>query len=154
MKVTSRASDYALLLLMYLAALPPDETTSVKRVAEYHNISLRFLANIANKLAVARIIISHRGIGGGIRLDRPSNSITLREVIEAVDGPIQTMFCQNTHELCSYEELCKMKNFWGQLQDDVMKRLNGTTIGDLAAPKIQTKSQQSRKKEEKESFAV
>lgn len=135
MKITSRASDYALLLLMYLAALPQGETTNVKKVATHHKLSLRFLANIANKLAIARIIVSHRGIGGGIRLNRPSHEITIREVIESVDGPIQTMFCQNTHELCSHEALCHMKNFWDGLQGDLMTKLTNTTIGNLVAPK-------------------
>ena len=131
MKITSRASDYALLLLMYLTTLPSDSTVSVKTVAKHHHLSLRFLANIANRLSMARILFSHRGVGGGIRLGRPPSEITVREVIEAVDGPIQTMFCQNTHELCSHEGLCDMKNFWDEIQGDVMKKLTSKTIGDL-----------------------
>lgn len=131
-KITSRASDYALLLLLYLAQLAKDETASVKKIASYHKLSIRFLANIANRLAVSRIIIAHRGVGGGLKLAKPSHEISLREVIEAVDGPIQTMFCQNTHEICCHEFLCQMKKFWDGLQGDVISKLNKTTIGDLA----------------------
>lgn len=131
MKVTTKASDYALLLLMHLALLADDETTNVKKVSEQLKISLRFLANIANKLSIARILVSHRGIGGGIRLARPANTITIREVIEGVDGPLQTMFCQNTHELCHHEGMCHMKYFWDDIQTMVMSKLNHTTIADL-----------------------
>lgn len=134
MKITSRASDYALLLLMYLAALPKDETASVKKIAVHHKLSLRFLANIANKLTIARLVIAQRGIGGGMKLARSADEISVRNVIEAVEGPIQTMFCQNTHELCSHEALCHMKNFWDEIQDDVMTRLSEKKIGDLIAP--------------------
>lgn len=132
MKITSRASDYALLLLLYLAQLKKEETASVRKIALFHKLSTRFLANIANRLAVSRIIVSHRGVGGGLKLAKNPRDISLREVIEAVDGPIQTMFCQNTHEICCHEILCQMKKFWDGLQGDVITKLNKTTIGDLA----------------------
>ncbi len=135
MKITSRASDYALMLLIQLTTLNPEESTSIKKVSQKLNLSLRFLANIANKLSVAHIITAQRGIGGGIRLARPAYLIPVREVIEAVDGPIQTMFCQNTHELCSHENLCHMKHFWDDIQSTVMHKLTQTTIGDLIAPR-------------------
>lgn len=131
MKITSRASDYALLLLMHLARLPKEETTSVKKISEKLNLSIRFLANIANKLVIARILLSNRGIGGGIRLGKLSNAITVRDVVEAVDGPVQTMFCQNTHELCSHVGLCEMKHFWDDIQGTVMQKLTDTTLEDL-----------------------
>lgn len=135
MKITSRASDYALLLLMFLAKLKEEETTNVKKASATLKLSVRFMANIANKLAIARILVSHRGIGGGIRLAKPITSISVREVIEAVDGPVQTMFCQNTHELCSHEELCQMKTFWDDIQNTVVHKMTQTTIGSLVAVK-------------------
>lgn len=138
MKITSRASDYGLSLLIHLSstlARPADETMSVKRAAAELKISLRFLANIANKLAIARILTSHRGSNGGMGLARPSDRITVREVIEAIDGPVQTMFCQNTEEVCTLQIHCHMKHFWDEIQATVMKRLNTTTIADLAAPR-------------------
>lgn len=131
MKITSRASDYALLLMMHLSRLPEETSTSVKKVSESLNLSVRFLANIANKLSIARIIVSHRGVNGGIRLGKSKDKITVREVIEAVDGPIQTMFCQNTPEHCFHEDSCQMKHFWDGLQGVVMNRLNTTTISHL-----------------------
>lgn len=134
MKITSRASDYALLLLMQLGSQAPEEMSNVKRIAEELNISLRFLANIAGKLTISRIISSYRGNGGGIRMARPASEITVREVIEAIDGPLQTMFCQNTLEICSHQLSCQMKHFWDEIQDDVMAKLNTTTLADLLGP--------------------
>lgn len=131
MMISSRATDYALLLLMCLGKLPENQTSSVKKVAEELNISVRFLANIANKLSIARIILSYRGVGGGIRLAKSSNQVTVREVIEAVDGPVQTMFCQNAAEHCNHEATCRMKFFWDGVQDMVIGKLEQTTIHDL-----------------------
>ncbi len=133
MKLTSRASDYALLLLTYLAEVSGREIATVRRAAEELGISSSFLGNITNKLAVARLIISHRGMGGGIRLSRPAAAISVRAVMEAIDGPLQAMFCQNTTELCDHERCCHMKSFWDELQSDVIERLEQTTIADFVA---------------------
>lgn len=131
MKITSRASDYGLLLVMYLAGLPKDQATSVKKVAGELGLSLRFLANIANKLTMARIVLSHRGMRGGIKLAKPSEKIAVCDVIEAVDGPVQTMFCQNTSEICCHEVSCHMKPFWDDVQHAVVDKLMNTSIKDL-----------------------
>lgn len=131
MHLVSRASDYALLLLTYLAKLGPEGSANVKKISVHYNLSVRFLANIANKLSIARILISHRGIGGGIRLAKPGSQISIREVMEVVDGPIQAMFCQNTEEECSHEMSCLMKSFWDDVQGTIMNKLNKTTINDL-----------------------
>lgn len=131
MKITSKASDYGLLLMMHLAALPPDGTTNIKKAAEQMHLSMRFLANIANKLTIARILVAQRGIGGGIKLAKPAHSISVREIIEAIDGPIQTMFCQNTTETCHHMGICNMKHFWDDVQYVVTHKLTTTTIADL-----------------------
>lgn len=132
MKITSRASDYALLLTIYLASLKDNETASVKKVASHHGLSLRFLANISNKLGLAHLTVSSRGVAGGIKLAKPASQISVRDVIEAVDGPVQTMFCQNTEENCVVMTHCHMKHFWDDIQNSVMDKLTKTTIDDLA----------------------
>lgn len=132
MKLTSRAGDYALLLLIHLAGLPDGESTNIKKVAEKLNLSGRFLANISNKLVTHRLVTAQRGTKGGIRLAKPATAISVKEVIEATDGPIQTMFCQNTHLSCNFEELCRMKYLWDGIQNLVIGKLTETTIADLA----------------------
>lgn len=132
MRITSRASDYALLLLIHLASLPENEATNVKKIGKELNLSVRFLANIANKLTLARVIHSNRGVGGGVRLAKSASEISIKEVIESVEGPVQTMFCQNTADLCHHETLCSMKHFWDEVQDVVIEKLKITSIATLA----------------------
>lgn len=130
MKITSRASDYAILMLISLAK---EEAmfSNVKRIAAELKISLRFLAAIANKLTAAKITSATRGQGGGIRLARTPETISIRDVIEAVDGPIQTMFCQNTDDMCTREPMCSVKHVWDDIQTWVTARLAATTLRDL-----------------------
>lgn len=135
MRITSRASDYALLLLTHLASLPVNEASNVKKIGEELQLSVRFLANIANKLGTAKIIFANRGAGGGIKLGKPAHEISVQEVIESVEGPIQTMFCQNTNDLCHHETHCSMKHFWDGVQDVVIDKLKTTMIADLVKKK-------------------
>lgn len=130
MKITSRASDYAILMLIFLSK-EAEMFSNVKRIAAELKISLRFLATIASKLTLAKIISATRGQGGGIRLARNPETISIRDVIEAVDGPIQTMFCQNTHEVCTRETMCTVKHVWDDIQSWVTTRLAATTLHDL-----------------------
>ncbi|MBX7148999.1 Rrf2 family transcriptional regulator [bacterium] len=139
MNITSRASDYALLMLIHMATLPEGESTNVKKIASHLGLSLRFLANIAGKLTTAHIIESQRGIGGGIKLKKDASTVSIRDVIEAVDGPVQTMFCQNDHENCSHLSACNMKHFWDDLQGLVVHKLTATSIAHLAAQQNKTK---------------
>lgn len=149
MKIASRATDYALLMLLDLAKNDDgDELLGIKSLALKLGISVRFLANIANKLTIARILISHRGSNGGVRLAQKPNEISVRQVIEAVDGPIQTMFCQNTVEACLHQPSCQMKFFWDDLQTTVMDRLDSTSLATLLknqARKFSPKKTKTRK---------
>lgn len=131
MIITSRATDYALLLVMELAKLEEDERSNIKKISSDLNLSTRFLANISNKLTTAGVINSHRGIGGGVRLAKNSDDITVKEILEAIDGPIQTMLCQSQSDDCSLEISCNMKFFWDELQQMIIDKLAQTSIKNL-----------------------
>ncbi|MCA9773954.1 MAG: Rrf2 family transcriptional regulator [Myxococcales bacterium] len=131
MKLT-KETDYGLLLLTHLAELAPMETVSVRQVAEHYGLSERFLANIVHKLANVKIVHSRRGANGGIRLGRPSSEVTVREVVEALEGPIELFTCESDIHPCEHTELCTMREFWGSVQHDLLGRLERTTVSDFA----------------------
>jgi Rrf2 family protein len=86
----SFAAWYDLRALAYLAR--PTQGAAVvtsQAIAEHWGTSGRFLSHVLRQLAAARVLLSHRGTHGGYRLARPARSITLLEVVEAVDGPIR-----------------------------------------------------------------
>ena len=85
----TRASLYVLQALVFMARRPPQEMVSAHRVALAHGIPEGFL--VKGLLALVRVGILHsiKGPHGGYRLGRPPKAITLLEVVEAVDGPLQ-----------------------------------------------------------------
>jgi Rrf2 family protein len=86
----SRASNYALQALAYMAGQSPGKPAASHHVAEARDIPERFLLKVLKPLVDARVLLSLKGPHGGYRLARAPKEITLLEVVEAVDGPIRS----------------------------------------------------------------
>ena len=85
---TSSATKYALLAVGYIAQHKGKNLVLSQDVAKAHDIPLEYLLKIMNQLTKAQILRSKRGPGGGFRLARPLSKITMLDVIEAIEGPM------------------------------------------------------------------
>jgi Rrf2 family protein len=88
MKLT-RASSYALYAVVHMANQKNSQPTPSHLVARARKIPERFLLKVLKPLVSARILHSVKGPNGGYRLARPATQITLLDIVEAVDGPLQ-----------------------------------------------------------------
>jgi Rrf2 family protein len=88
MRFTS-ACVHGLRALVHLARHEGDGLISGDAIADAEGLSWTFLTKALTALAKARVVVASRGRRGGIRLARPARSITLLEVVEAVDGPVR-----------------------------------------------------------------
>ena len=88
MKLT-RASSYALYAVVHMANQKNNRPTPSHLVARARKIPERFLLKVLKPLVSARVLHSVKGPNGGYRLARPPSQITLLEIVEAVDGPLQ-----------------------------------------------------------------
>jgi Rrf2 family protein len=86
---TTAAARYALRALAHLAALDGSPAVTEHDIAGACGIPSEFLLKVLKHLATAGLLHSNRGPQGGYRLARPAKSITLLEVVEAVDGQIR-----------------------------------------------------------------
>ena len=130
MKLT-KACDYAIILLNYLLQLGETKPVSVKKAAADCHIPKRFLANIVHILAKAGIVITVKGKDGGIKLSKSSDKITIRDVLEALEGSIKFVDCQTNGNICETEGSCTTKYFWDAALKDFVSTLDKTTIKDL-----------------------
>ena len=91
MKIT-READYALRIIAMLA----DENRQIeaKAIAEKNDIPYRFTLKILRKIVQAGIIKSYRGVNGGYVLNKKPSEITLKDVIETIDGKIAINKCK------------------------------------------------------------
>src|SRR5258708_32176265 len=87
MKISAKA-EYACLAMLALARRRPEDVPiRIKEISESHAIPERYLVQILLQLKGAGLVLSTRGASGGYRLARAAASISLSEVLTAVDGP-------------------------------------------------------------------
>ena len=130
MQIT-RQADYAVRAVLYLTRLDDSERAATSTIAEEQNIPPSFLAKIISQLSIAGLLHTSRGARGGVTLARPAKEITLLEVVEAIDGPIQLNECVGNEGTCSFDGECPLRSVWCEAQDELVKRLKATNFADL-----------------------
>lgn len=101
--LVTREADYAIRCVLEVAR---NGRMSARRVAEIQGISPTFLGKIVQSLSRAGILSTRRGVGGGIALALPAESITLLRVIEAIEGPLCLNDCLTDPPRCEYTDGC------------------------------------------------
>ena len=129
MQIT-RQADYAVRAVLHLAR-SGDIRTAASVNAEEQKIPPSFLAKIISQLSIAGLLHTSRGARGGVTLARQPEEITLLEVIEANDGPIQLNECVGDTGVCSFDDSCPLRPVWCDAQEDLVNRLKGTNFADM-----------------------
>lgn len=133
MTLLSRKADYALLILSYLHT---HETGNAREIAAKFALSRAFVANILKELGHKGFVTSTRGVKGGYLLQRASATITLAELLEAVEDGFQLTLCNEhtTEAKCEVEHICPVKSPMLEIQRRITAVLRGVTLGDIFAP--------------------
>ncbi len=137
LRLTKKA-DYGLMALKYLAEHPQTPALSAKDIAEAYHIPAQLLAKILQRLAKVGLVRSTAGMNGGYALQRDASSITVFEVILAVDGPQFLTACTVGQRPCDLTASCTIKEPMARVNESIMDLLKGIRIGDLvdyAAPR-------------------
>ncbi|WP_298439713.1 Rrf2 family transcriptional regulator [Geobacter sp.] len=131
----TRKGEYAIRGIIYLAQLPPGKVALISEIAEAAEVPQTFLAKILQSFAKIGLVKSFRGAGGGFTLGRSAEQITLREVVEAVEGPILPNRCLLGAGTCERDGTCGVHPVWREVQGKVVEVLDGVSIKELAARK-------------------
>jgi len=133
----SSEGRYALRALIYLA-LVGEQATADKVSAEAH-IPRRLLARILAKLSHAGLVQSEQGRGGGSRLARPAGKITLREAVEAIEGPFGVIRCIMEDRACGEGAPCALHEAWEEGQQVILEYLGTQTIEEFISRTVSDK---------------
>ena len=131
LQITRRA-DYAVRTMIEVVRSGDGAPVLTQEVAARQGIPAPFLAKIVLALTRGGLLRSYRGAGGGITLARPAESITLLQVVEAVDGPIAVSSCVLWPEECSRSGVCPVHEIWCEARTLLVNRLKETTLAELA----------------------
>ncbi len=133
MKVSTRV-DYASRALLSLALHTDGQgPTSVRDLAERTGLPQPYLEQILLALKGAGLVRSKRGVGGGYVLARPPSSITLGQIVSAVDGPIVAGDFGRPHEngACEHEGQCVLLDVWAGVGQHMREHLDSFTLEDM-----------------------
>lgn len=130
MKLT-RGGEYGIRGVLYLAHQDNGKVSMLSAIAKAQDVPPRFLAKIFQALAKAGIVRSHRGAKGGFSLARPAVEITIKDVIEAIEGPVYLNVCLVGPGECSRDKICPMHRVWEDAQAKMMGVLGQSNFADL-----------------------
>lgn len=141
----SSLADYAVVLMSAAsrhcgAALLAEGKLNASTLSQETGVPLPTTQKLVSRLAAAGLIESTRGIGGGIRLARPPASISLADIVEAVEGPLAITSCtiDGNHD-CVLEDSCTVKPHWGVVNQTIRKALDDVSLASLAGVPIAQK---------------
>ncbi len=125
----SNRTEYAVRALRELASSSGMRKSG--EIAKRQNIPRKFLPHILSDLAKSGLVRTSRGFGGGIVLNRKPEDITLKSVVEAVQGPIIAYECLIGATECELSKGCILRPVWQRVQSAVDEMLTSITLEDL-----------------------
>ena len=131
--IYSAPCEYAIRALVHLAQFPGGGAAQGMEIAKEEGLPAPVLSKVLQELVRKGLLESRRGPGGGFRLARKPQLITLRDVVAAIDGLDQFAECAVGLEGCSDDAPCPMHDTWKGIRKQLMDYLEVTTLADMAA---------------------
>jgi len=129
MRLTTKGR-FAVTAMVDLAMSGGKRPVTLGDISERQKISLSYLEQLFGKLRRKELVSSVRGPGGGYRLTRPTQDLSVGEIILAVDEPIDATQCGGK-ENCRDEQKCITHDLWTELNRHIFEYLNSVTLRDL-----------------------
>lgn len=127
-------TDFGLRALMRLAG-EPDRSFSTNEIASEFAISRNHLTKVIRDLADRGFVTTQRGTGGGFRLSRSAQSISLGEVVRALEQRHALVECfRSDGGSCVLRPRCRLKARLGAAREAFMRELDKTTLAECAYP--------------------
>ncbi len=134
MRLTTKGR-FAVTAMIDLASREAEGPVTLAGIADRQRISLSYLEQLFGKLRRYKLVSSVRGPGGGYRLARNMDSITVADIIIAVDEPLDATQCggkQNCHD----EHRCMTHDLWANLNKRMYEYLDSVSLGALVKQQL------------------
>ena len=129
----SKKADYALLAVRHLAANADRGSVSARELAESYDLPPELLAKVLQKLVRARFLSSIQGIRGGYGLAKPASSISVADVIQAIDGPLTVTACSTEAENCGQYSKCSIRDPLWRIKDRIVSALATCSLQEISS---------------------
>jgi len=129
--VISQATECAIRALMYVAGFPVGRIVTKREICRTQEITPGFLIKIMQPLIAGGLARSYRGIAGGFSLGKPSEEISLWDIISAVEGPIYLNKCMIHAGYCPRDTTCPVHTVWHKVREQLKQSLSQVTLAEL-----------------------
>ena len=127
----TRGTEYAIRALTYLSMRDSEEPILLAEIAEGIGAPPNYLSNIFQILSRLDLVRSHRGAKRGYSLAQPADDISLRDVVEGIEGPITVSSCNIDKGWCDYEGDCSLYDVWQDIQNTIATKLEKAKLSKL-----------------------
>lgn len=128
----STKGRYAMRFMIDLAQREEGDLVSLREIAEFEGISLKYLEQLVRPLTQAGLIKGIRGKNGGYCLAKPTEQIKAGDVLRAVEGTTVPVACSALESGCERGFECNAVRFWTGLDRVIEEYVDGHTLADLA----------------------
>ncbi|HEY1258965.1 MAG TPA: SUF system Fe-S cluster assembly regulator [Stellaceae bacterium] len=133
MIILSKLADYGVIVATHMAANPARQLTAAA-VAEETRLPRATTAKILKALAHAGLVSATRGAAGGYRLARPATTISVAEVVAAIDGDIGLTQCSVHIAECARTDYCPTRPHWTAINRAVETALKAVSLDAMVTP--------------------
>jgi len=144
--IVRRNTDYALRAMLNLAQNFGDGASSTRNIAAEEDITYQLACKLMQKLHNAKLVKSCMGPTGGFRLSKDPSRISLLEVIEAIQGPIELNRCLLNVDACPRQPDCPVSKRLAELQKHIRRYLDSVTLDKLIRSNSKNKKRKNRAK--------
>ncbi|KJF43993.1 RrF2 family transcriptional regulator [Draconibacterium sediminis] len=127
----STKTRYGVRAILEIAQSDPEIGIYQKDISANQNISYKYLDHIINSLKVAGLVSKAGGRRSGYILTRKPEEITIYDIHNAFEPGICVVDCLSHNYTCKRQGICASQGFWGELNNQIIKYLQATTIADL-----------------------
>ena len=132
----SKKADYALMAMKHLATRADRASSSAREIAEAYDIPVELMAKVLQRLARRGLVVSLQGTRGGYRLARATAQISVADIIEAIEGPLQVTACSTHEENCGQYSKCSVRDPLWRIKDRIVSALSDCTLQEIAADNL------------------
>ncbi len=147
MKLSTKGR-YGLKAMLELALQYEKDSVSLNIIAERQRVSVNYLEQLIAPLRKNGLVTSTRGAQGGYRLAKPPAEITVKEILETLEGPLAPSSCviEGEDENCSNSEYCVTRMIWERMRESIDEVVRSTTLADMVADheRMENKRKQER----------
>lgn len=127
----SKACQHAIRAMTYLARQELSRPCSIQVISQEAEVPTPFLSKIITLLGRSRLVEARRGPHGGAMLARSASDITVGDILEAIDGPLDERRCVLGLPDCSDQNPCPLHTRWKRLEAQMRQELHALTLLDL-----------------------